>query len=213
MKTIFKMKALVTISIMLLVSVLPIMGIIEQKQISVGNPLEIYPTTLTLSYIDEGGNDYEIQAAIRGDWSDPSSGPTLVWGVLPVIDSGTYNGHGWITYQEAGYGFWLNRLKVKWGFSDIPSGYDWYHLSLYYCEGEADEYMTVTWDGDSISSELLTSSWTCTGYQFPGVSEYDISYDDSGYIIYQDYTSYYQCMDWIQSNIRLSVPYIYAWEY
>ncbi|MHA1864464.1 MAG: hypothetical protein ACTSWA_11900 [Candidatus Thorarchaeota archaeon] len=67
MKTIFKMKVLITISIMLLVSVLPIMGIVEQKQIPVGNPLEIYPTTLTLSYIDEGGNEYEIQAAIRGD--------------------------------------------------------------------------------------------------------------------------------------------------
>ncbi len=212
MKTISKMKVLFTISIIVATLVIPIMTT-KLDEMSKGDFIVIHPTTLTLSYIDENGEEFEMLGAIRGDWSDPSSGATLLWGQLPIWDTGTYRDHDWIEYKEANYGWWLNRLKVKWGFSDIPSGYDWYHLSLYYCEGEGDEYLTVTWDGDSIDSELLTSSWTSTSYEFPGVVEYDISYDDAGDIIYQDYTSYYQVMDWDQSIIRLSVPYIYAWEY
>ncbi|TFG34202.1 hypothetical protein EU527_04560 [Candidatus Thorarchaeota archaeon] len=212
MKSIIKIKVFCAISIMLLSLVLPVIGNIEQVQPSTEKPLIIAPTSFTLSYVEDNGGEFEVLGWVHGEWSDPSSGPTLVWGELPMIGSGTYNGHGWVTYREANYGLWLNRLKVKWGFSDIPSGYERYRVCLYYVGGSADEYSTVTWDGDDIDAELIDSGWYCTRDSIPGVCEYDISYDDSGYIIYQDYTSYYQCMDWIRSDIRLSVPFIYAYE-
>ncbi len=102
-------------------------------------------------------------------------------------------------------------MKVRYTFSDIPSGYIWYTIVLGYIDKSVYEYCVVKWDPDGDDAEIIDSSWYCTKRE-PS-THHEIDYVSGGDVIYQDYTSYYSTIDFAIDPICLSMPFIYAYEY
>jgi hypothetical protein len=178
----------------------------------------IKPSAVILSYTDTTGNevilsieslpvsDIKPLAYVWGDWSEPYA-TYLIWGSLK--SSGTYNGRPYRVYTEQNYGFWLNRMKVKFLFTDIPAGYDKYFVTLYYIDEYYDETCVVTWDSNPV--DTLDGSWHCKKWWPCKDFEVDHAYQE--FVIFQDYSSYHSEWDWWSSDIVVCVPTVYAFEY
>ena len=199
-----RLKLLLLLLVVMMPVITPLGGAIFASGPKYSHVQVIKPSAVILSYIDSSGNEFEPSVFYYyGDWNDPIA-TYVIWG--GKTDSGVYNGHEWEEYREEIYGLWLHRLKVKYLFSDIPSGYDAYFVHLHYSDRTNGENLVVTWDGSVIDSSWYPKK-TWPGY------DYEIDYDVQAFVVYQDYTSYHEVIDFWRNDLTVSVPMVYACDY